>query len=180
MFKDEKINEMKKLHVLFIVVLMLAVLNSAAQEKFGKGQITQIGVVVNNIDEASKKWAAILGFDKIPDVIITDEYEKANTRFEGKPTEARAKLAFFRLENLTIELIEPVGKKSTWYKHLKKHGEGIHHIAFGVDGMEKNIAYLENKGGKLVQKGDFTGGSYSYVDLPNVGVIFELLTSTGN
>jgi catechol 2,3-dioxygenase-like lactoylglutathione lyase family enzyme len=171
--------KMKKLQVVFIAFFMVAVLTSAAQEKFGKGQITQIGLVVNNIDEASKKWAAILGFDKIPDVIITDEYEKANTQFEGKPTDARAKLAFFKLENLTIELIEPIGKKSTWYKHLKKHGEGFHHIAFGVEGMEQNITYLENKGGKLVQKGDFTGGSYSYVDLPNVGVIFELLTSTG-
>jgi methylmalonyl-CoA/ethylmalonyl-CoA epimerase len=180
MFYNLKVYDMKKLHVLFIVVLMLAVLTSGAQEKFGKGQITQIGLVVSNIEEASKKWAAILGFDKIPEPIITDEYEKANTQFEGKPTEARAKLAFFQLENVTIELIEPVGKKSTWYKQLKKHGEGIHHIAFGVDGMEKNIAYLENKGGKLVQKGDFTGGSYSYVDMPNVGVIFELLTSTGN
>lgn len=169
---------MKKFKVVFITVFMVAVLSSAAQEKFGKRQITQIGIVVNNIDEASKKWAAILGFEKVPDVIITDEYAKANTQFEGNPTDARTKLAFFRLENLTIELIEPVGKRSTWYKHLKKHGEGFHHIAFGVEGMEQNIAYLENKGGKLVQKGDFTGGSYSYVDLPNVGVIFELLTST--
>lgn len=169
---------MKNLQFVFITIFLLAGLNSRAQQKFGKGQITQIGIVVNNIDEASKKWAAILGFEKIPDVIITDEYAKANTQFEGKPTDARAKLAFFKLENLTIELIEPVGKKSTWYKHLKKHGEGFHHIAFGVEGMEQNIAYLENNGGKLVQKGDFTGGSYSYVDLPNVGVIFELLTST--
>jgi catechol 2,3-dioxygenase-like lactoylglutathione lyase family enzyme len=179
LFKNEKIDEMKKLNFVFIAVFIVVVLTTSAQEKFGKGQITQIGLVVNNIDEASKKWAAILGFDKIPEVIITDEYEKANTQFEGKPTEARAKLAFFRLENLTIELIEPIGKRSTWYKHLKKHGEGFHHIAFSVEGMEQNIAYLENKGGKLVQKGDFTGGSYSYVDLPNVGVIFELLTSTG-
>lgn len=170
---------MKKLQFVFIAVFMLVGLNSVAQQIFGKGQITQIGIVVNNIDEASKKWAEILGFEKIPDVIVTDEYAKANTQFEGKPTDARAKLAFFRLENLTIELIEPVGKKSTWYKHLKKHGEGFHHVAFGVEGMQQNIAYLENKGGKLVQKGDFTGGSYSYVDLPNVGVILELLTSTG-
>lgn len=180
MFKNEKANKMKKLHVLFIAVFMVTVLTTGAQEKFGKGQITQIGIVVNNIDEASKKWATILGFDKIPEPIITNGYEKANTQFEGKPTDAKAKLAFFRMENLTIELIEPVGKKSTWYKHLKKHGEGFHHIAFGVEGMEKNIAYLESRGGKLVQKGDFTGGSYSYVDLPNVGVIIELLTSAGN
>lgn len=171
---------MKKLQVVFIAVFMVTVLTLGAQEKFGNGQITQIGLVVNNIEEASKKWAAILGFEEVPAVIITDDYKKANTQFEGKPTEARAKLAFFRLENITIELIEPVGKKSTWYKHLKKHGEGIHHIAFGVDGMENNVQYLEKRGGNLVQKGDFTGGSYSYVDMQNVGVIVELLTSTGN
>lgn len=169
---------MKKLQVLFTAFVMLSVINLEAQEKFGKGQITQIGLVVNNIEEASKKWAAILGFEEVPPVIITDEYKKANTQFEGKPTEAMAKLAFFSLENITIELIEPVGKKSTWYKQLKKHGEGIHHIAFGVVGMENNIQYLEKRGGTLVQKGDFTGGSYSYVDMQNVGVIIELLTST--
>jgi len=171
---------MKKLQVVLITVFMVLILTAGAQEKFGKGQITQIGIVVKNIEEASKKWATILGFDKVPDIIITDEYEKANTQYEGEPSDARAKLTFFRLNNITIELIEPVGKKSTWYKQLKKHGEGIHHIAFGVEGMENNIEYLEKRGGKLVQNGDFTGGSYSYVDMQNVGVIIELLTSTAN
>ena len=46
--------------------------------------------------------------------------------------------------------------------------------------MEKNISFLEEKGGKLVQEGDFTGGSYSYVNMPEVGILIELLTSTGN
>ena len=168
---------MKKLH--FVIVLVLFTTATAmAQEKFGKGKITQIGLVVHDIEKASEKWAAILGFSEKPQIIITDEYDKANTQFEGKPTDARAKLAFFHLENLTIELIEPIGKNSTWYDHLEKHGEGFHHIAFQVDGMENNIKNLENKGGKLVQKGDFTGGSYSYVDMPEVGILIELLTSS--
>jgi catechol 2,3-dioxygenase-like lactoylglutathione lyase family enzyme len=177
MFKK---NVMKKLKFVLILILVGTVFSSGAREKFGKGEITQIGLVVKNIEKASEKWAAILGFEEVPGIIVTDEYEKANTRYEGKPTEARAKLAFFRMQNITIELIEPIGKKSTWYKQLKKHGEGIHHIAFGVEGMENNVQYLENLGGKEVQKGDFTGGSYSYVEMQNLGVIFELLTSTGN
>lgn len=159
---------------------MVAVSDLQAQERFGKGNITQIGLVVNDIEKASEKWAAILGYSETPDIIITDEYDKANTQFEGKPTEAQAKLAFFRLENITIELIEPIGKNSTWYKHLKKHGEGFHHIAFNVDGMEKSISFLESNGGNLQQTGDFTGGSYSYVNMPEVGILIELLTSTGN
>ena len=172
---------MKTLLILITGIMMLsASAQVQAQEKFGKGNITQIGLVVKDIEKASEKWAAILGFSEIPEPIITDGFEKANTHFDGKPTDAQAKLAFFRLENITIELIEPIGKKSTWYEHLKKHGEGFHHIAFHVEGMEKNNVYLENSGGKLVQKGDFTGGSYSYVEMPELGIIFELLTSNGN
>jgi hypothetical protein len=43
--------------------------------------------------------------------------------------------------------------------------------------MDEDIARLEQKGGKMVQRGDFTGGSYSYVDLTKqLGIIVELLT----
>ena len=171
---------MKRMIIPLIFVFMTTLSGNAQQSKFGGARVTQVGLVVNDIEKAAEKWAAILGFDKVPEPIITDEYEKAHTQFEGEPSGARAKLAFFRLENITIELIEPVGKKSTWYEHLKKYGEGFHHIAFQVEGMDENIVYLESKGGKLVQKGDFTGGSYSYVDMPGVGLIFELLTSTGD
>jgi len=170
---------MKTMQIIAVMLLLVA-FTTNAQEKFGHANITQIGLVVHDIEKASEKWAAILGYTEVPKPIITDEFEKANTHFEGGPTEAQAKLAFFRLGNITIELIEPIGKKSTWYKHLKKHGEGFHHIAFSVEGMDDNIKYLEKRNGKLVQRGDFTGGSYSYVDMPEVGVIFELLTSTEN
>ena len=165
---------------LITVLIAFFMMNSVAssQEKFGKGEVTQIGFVVKNIEKASEKWASILGFSEIPKPIITDEFEKANTHFEGKPSRAQAKLAFFRMENITIELIEPIGKQSTWYEHLKKYGEGVHHIAFGVEGMTENENELKKNGGVVLQKGDFTGGSYSYVDMPEVGVIFELLTQT--
>lgn len=171
---------MKIIRYFFISILMFTLNVVYAQEKFGDGKVVQVGLVVNDIEKASEKWAAILGFDEIPKPIITDEYGKAHTRFEGNPSEARAKLAFFRLENLTIELIEPIGRKSTWYEHLKKHGEGFHHIAFNVDGIEENTSHLEENGGKVIQSGDFTGGSYSYINMPDVGIIFELLTSNEN
>jgi len=43
--------------------------------------------------------------------------------------------------------------------------------------MEKNITFLRTHGGKLVQTGDFTGGSYAYVDMENLGTIVELLST---
>jgi hypothetical protein len=42
----------------------------------------------------------------------------------------------------------------------------------------RKLTWLETKGGKLVQRGDFTGGSYSYVESQEkLKTIIELLTS---
>ena len=176
---------MKSFFSVSVAVLLLiafTVINISVAEqktdKFGGNVITQIGLVVSDIEKSVKAYADLLGVD-VPSVMITDTVEKSHANYRGKPTEGRAKLAFFQLDNITIELIEPIGGPSTWSEILETKGEGIHHIAFQVKGMDENIALLENKGGKLVQRGDFTGGSYAYVDLTQqLGIILELLTST--
>ena len=53
---------MKKLLLTAFIVLFM-ITGTMAQEKFGKGNITQIGLVVHDIEKASEKWAAILGFN---------------------------------------------------------------------------------------------------------------------
>ena len=89
---------------------------------------------------------------------------------------AKAYLAFFQMGSLSLELIEPVGKASTWKEFLDEHGEGVHHIAFLIKGMDKVLASLDEKGISTIQKGDYTGGRYAYVDsAPALGVILELL-----
>ncbi|MDZ7721255.1 MAG: VOC family protein [candidate division KSB1 bacterium] len=140
--------------------------------------MTQVGLVVRDIEAKSKAWADLLGVD-VPEVIVTDERDKAHTQFKGEPTEARAKLAFFNLDNIQIELIEPIGGPSTWREFLDTHGEGVHHIAFHVDDMQQQVLMLKQKNMNLEQKGDFTGGSYAYIDgQEKLGVLLELLTST--
>ena len=149
-------------------------------DTFGNGKMTQVALVVRDIEQAAESFADVLKMD-VPDVIITDPLEKANTRYHGEATEARAKLAFFHLDNITIELIEPVGGPSIWQDWLDEHGEGVHHIAFQVPDMDESVAYLEMKGGSLAQRGDFTGGSYSYVDMNDrLHLLIELLASTGD
>jgi catechol 2,3-dioxygenase-like lactoylglutathione lyase family enzyme len=139
--------------------------------------VTQIGIVVEDIEETRQAYADLFGMET-PKIIETDGYSKTNAHYRGEPTQGRAKLAFIRLENITIEIIEPIGGPSTWREFLDEHGEGIHHIAFRVEDMDKTIAMLETKGGELVQRGDFTGGSYSYVESHDkLKTIIELLTS---
>ena len=147
------------------------------EKGFGTDVITQIGLVVRNIEKTAKAYADVFGME-VPNVIITDTEDKAHTKFNGKPTEARAKLAFFNMGSLSLELIEPLGGPSTWKEFLDTHGEGVHHIAFQVKGMDWVIQYLDGKGINSIQRGDFTGGRYAYVDgAEKLGVILELLES---
>jgi catechol 2,3-dioxygenase-like lactoylglutathione lyase family enzyme len=137
--------------------------------------VTQIGLVVRDIEKSRQAYADVFGLS-VPPVILTDGLEQAHTQYRGQPSEARAKLCFFKLGQVSLELIEPVGEPSTWKEFLDTHGEGVHHIAFEIKGMDDKIVYLSGKGVPLIQRGDYTGGRYAYTDgEPRLGVILELL-----
>ena len=172
---------MKKKCLVLVLACFLSAGYFCAQENIrknnvlGSDKITQIGVVVKDIEKSSRAYAELLGLD-VPQWELTDPVEKSHTEYHGKPSKARAKLAFFQLGNIVIELIEPVGGPSTWQEYLETKGEGVHHIAFEVKDMEKKIAGLKALGIPLIQRGDYTGGCYSYLDGgPKLGVILELL-----
>jgi 4-hydroxyphenylpyruvate dioxygenase-like putative hemolysin len=112
----------------------------------------------------------------MPAIIVTDPVEVAQTEYRGQPSSGRAKLAFFDLGQVSLELIEPMGGPSTWQEHLDAHGESLHHIAFQIQGMQDKLAYLDANGIPLVQRGEYKGGRYAYVDgMEALGVVLELL-----
>jgi methylmalonyl-CoA/ethylmalonyl-CoA epimerase len=141
----------------------------------GTTTVTQVAIIVRDIEAKARAWARILGLP-VPDVIVTDPVEVAQTEYRGQPSPARAKLAFFQLGQVSLELIEPIGGPSTWQEHLDAHGESLHHIAFQIQGMQDKLAYLDANGIPLIQRGEFKGGRYAYVDGPQtLGTVLELL-----
>lgn len=141
----------------------------------GNNVITQIGILVHDIEKVSEAYAKFFGVEK-PPINLTDAIDKAETEFNGAPSEARAKLAFFNMGNLQLELIEPDHHPSTWREYLDKHGEGPHHIAFNINGMKQKIELLKENGFVLQQKGEYEGGRYAYIDtLDELKVLTELL-----
>ncbi|MFP4016613.1 MAG: VOC family protein [Halanaerobiales bacterium] len=137
--------------------------------------LVQVGVIVEDIEKIAKNYADLFGME-VPEVMMTDPLEKAETKYRGEDTEARAKLAFFDMGSLQLELIEPTDEPSTWKEFLDEHGQGIHHVALQIKGMQETIDLMESKGMTLVQKGEYTGGRYSYIDaVPQLGMIVELL-----
>jgi len=137
--------------------------------------VTQVGIVVRDIDRTTKAWAGLLGVEA-PKWSLTDPVETGHTKYRGQSTTARAKLAFIDLGQVQLELIEPVGGPSTWKDFLDRNGEGVQHIAFLIRDMDGQMRILERQGMPAVQRGDYTGGRYGYIDSNSkLGVMLELL-----
>ncbi len=142
----------------------------------GTTVVTQIGILVNDIEKTAGVYAEFLGVEK-PDIVLTGDYDDARTEYLAQPSRARAKLAFFKVgPNVDIELIEPDEEPSTWRNDLDERGEGFHHVAFVVNGMKEKIVALQASGMPLLQKGEYPGGRYAYVDAKEkLKLILELL-----
>lgn len=169
-------------NMMLIFVLLIGIVSTSFQkDNFRKEPvitsktITQVAVVVKDIEKARQAWAQVLGV-KVPEVSIAESHFSRPTLYRGNPSDAKAKLAFFSMDNLQLELIEPLGGNSTWQEYLDTHGEGIHHIAFAVRGIDGIEELFDLQGCPTVQRGGWDGGAYSYIEASkDLGCVLELL-----
>jgi hypothetical protein len=141
----------------------------------GTNIITQIALVVRDIEVTAQAWSELLGVPP-PKIIVTEEYDLTHAHYKEQPTLARAKLAFYPMGQVTLELIEPIGEPSTWHDQLAAHGPSLHHIAFHVNGMAERLPALAELGLTVVQQGEYRGGRYAYLDgRDRFGAVVELL-----
>jgi methylmalonyl-CoA/ethylmalonyl-CoA epimerase len=60
--------------------------------------------------------------------------------------------AFFEIGENKIELLEATGPQSAIHKFIEKKGEGLHHIAFEVDNIKKEMKRLTKAGFTFVNE----------------------------
>lgn len=141
----------------------------------GNHRIAQIAIVVRDIEEAAKRWADLFGLE-VPTPITTQPGLTVNQTYRGRPSDAQAKLAFLNLENVQIELIQPLGGESSWQQVLDEKGECVHHIGIWVDNAAGAQAFLSERGVDVLHRGDMGDGQYVYFDsAERYGVMIELL-----
>ena len=99
--------------------------------------IEHIGIAVKNLEESIKYYENILGF-------------KCYSIEEVK--EQKVKTAFFMVGQTKIELLESTDPEGPIGKFVEKKGEGIHHLAFAVKGIESALSEVESKGVQLIDK----------------------------
>jgi methylmalonyl-CoA epimerase len=128
--------------------------------------IDHVGIAVENLAET------IEFFEEVLSLKPAKELEKQGMRF-----------AFVPVGEGEIELIEPTDPELSIAKFLEEKGEGIHHIALRVDGIEKVLEKLKGKGVKLIDEKPRVGAhgvKIAFVDPENAkGILIELCESPG-
>ncbi len=100
-------------------------------------KIEHIGIAVNDLEEANKIYAAVMG---------KPHYKTEAVVSEGVNT------SFFEIGESKIELLAATSGDSAIAKSIQKRGEGMHHIAFAVDDIEAEIKRLKNEGFQLLNE----------------------------
>lgn len=140
-------------------------------------EVMQICFVTDDVDK-SAQWFADLTGKPMPSLGKAAEPEEAKAIYNGKPASVGCKIRMFKFGNIDVEFLEPGPEKSAWRDLLEQKGPGCHHIAFRTRNLTNRDAYLESKGHKLLQRGEFDGshGRYAYYDtVKDLGVMVELL-----
>ncbi|AUC74665.1 methylmalonyl-CoA epimerase [Olleya sp. Bg11-27] len=94
-------------------------------------KIEHIGIAVKNLEESNTLFAKLFG---------TPHYKVESVESEGVNT------SFFKVGSNKIELLEATTAESPIAKFLEKKGEGVHHIAFAVTDIKKEISRLKSEG----------------------------------
>jgi LAO/AO transport system kinase len=107
------------------------------QTTFAGVKIHHVGIAVRSLEEAAHRFGGLLGLER-------------GARYELP--EFGVKVLFLPVGEASLELLEPLGERSTVASFLEKKGEGIHHICFEVDDIEKSLTEFAAQGARLIDE----------------------------
>lgn len=142
--------------------------------KLDSNVIVQATVVVKDIKNTSKNIASLFGME-VPEIFPLSKLGKTYAEFEGIPTDAEILIANFNMGNITLELIEPDNKPSTFRAFLDEKGEGVHHIGLFVKDRKQALETMKENGIKIRYWGSYPGGTYDIADTRDfMGVLLNI------
>ena len=148
-------------------------------EKGGKrkvpfSQIDQVGVVVRDIDKAVEYYSTF-GIGPFEPLNVS----RFDRTVYGKPADENYKniVRVTQIGPVQLELVQPVSGESVQRDFLENRGEGVNHLGFFVDDLDKEVSKLVGKGFKVVNSVKYVGGGgIAYIDSDKIGgLMFELI-----
>jgi len=98
-------------------------------------KIEHIGIAVKDIGEVSKFYKDVF------ECQLSEELDIP---------ERKIRIAFTEISGVKLEFVMPTDNESVVAKFIDKRGEGIHHICFEVEDVEKAAKEVKEKGVELV------------------------------
>jgi len=100
-------------------------------------KIHHVGVVVKSADEAMKFYRDTLGLEVTEDRVLEDQGVRG---------------VLLAIGGSEIELLEPVQEGTGVARFLESRGEGMHHICFETDDVDKELGAARDKGIQLIDE----------------------------
>jgi len=98
-------------------------------------RIDHIGIAVKRLDETIAFYRDVMGLEV-----------SASEIFNG------LKIAFLRVGDSELELLEDMTPDGAIARHIAKRGEGMQHIAYRVDNIEQALEAMRAKGIELIDE----------------------------
>jgi methylmalonyl-CoA/ethylmalonyl-CoA epimerase len=98
-------------------------------------RIDHIGIAVKNLDETVAFYRQVMGLE-----VSSSEV------FNGM------KIAFLRIGDSELELLEDLTPDGAIARHVAKRGEGMQHVAYRVDDIEQALQDMRTKGIELIDE----------------------------
>ncbi|MEJ2634870.1 MAG: methylmalonyl-CoA epimerase [Calditrichia bacterium] len=100
-------------------------------------KIDHVGVAVKSLDDIKQLFLLVFG---------------AKPAFEEVVEDQRVKVAGFKVGESNIEFLEPLSEDSPIAKYIEKKGEGLHHIAVGVDDIRNALSKMKSNNIRLIDE----------------------------
>ena len=134
----------------------------------------QICVVVRDLEASLKTYVEEYGigpweiYDFDPDTV-------ENLEKDGQPVDIAFRIAVTMVGSVQWELIQPLDDRSIYAEFLAEKGEGLHHVAVGVEGYGEAVQAIEAKGRRVLQSGHYQGATFAYLSTDeDLGLITEV------
>lgn len=154
-------------------------INRVDQLKLKVGAISQVAIVVFNLQKAMETYWRLLGLG--PWSIYTFAPPALREpMIRGKPVNYSMKLAMTLMGSLQLELIEPLEGPSIYKEFLAKKGEGLHHIQSQTEKMQDVLQTFQEFGIPVLMSGKIGKAEFYYMDTePFLGFIYEVVKGAG-
>ncbi|WP_174734210.1 methylmalonyl-CoA epimerase [Mesobacillus harenae] len=131
-------------------------------------KVDHIGIAVKSIEQALPFYTEVLKLH----LLGMEEVESQ-----------KVKVAFLKAGETKLELLEPTDDSSPIFKFIEKRGEGIHHVALGVDSIQARIDEIKEKGIQMINHEPKPGAGNALVAFMHPkstgSVLFELCEKKG-